>query len=268
MPVNPRRPSLADNSPERFVNRHSAVRVYPLGDDEPQDILQGWRLHEAPVEAGQDPAIAERQRSGAGLTSVARALRALSGRDTRPYECDGLALYRSLPPVVVLPETEEQVIAVLRLCKASTSPLWRAAPAQGCRAAPCRMRKAFCWAWQNSTESRESSLESATAVVEPGVRNLAISEAAAPYGLYYAPDPSSQIACSIGGNVAENSGGVHCLKYGLTVHNVLRVRMVTIDGDVVELGSEAPDCAGPGFAGGFHRFGRHAGHRHRSNGAG
>src|SRR5690606_11935143 len=85
---------------------------------------------------------------------------------------------------------------------------------------------------------------SCTAVVEPGVRNLAISEAAAPYGLYYAPDPSSQIACTIGGNVAENSGGVHCLKYGLTVHNVLRARVVTIDGDVVELGSDAPDSPG------------------------
>lgn len=86
--------------------------------------------------------------------------------------------------------------------------------------------------------------EAATAVVQPGVRNLAISEAAQPYGLYYAPDPSSQIACSIGGNIAENSGGVHCLKYGLTVHNVLRVRLVTIDGDIVELGSNAPDSPG------------------------
>jgi len=79
-----------------------------------------------------------------------------------------------------------------------------------------------------------------TACVQPGVRNLAISEAAAGHGLYYAPDPSSQIACTIGGNIAENSGGVHCLKYGLTMHNVLRVRMITIDGEVVELGSEAP----------------------------
>jgi len=83
-----------------------------------------------------------------------------------------------------------------------------------------------------------------TAVVQPGVRNLAISEAAAPYGLYYAPDPSSQIACTIGGNVAENSGGVHCLKYGLTVHNVLRVRVATIEGEIVELGSEALDAPG------------------------
>ncbi len=81
-----------------------------------------------------------------------------------------------------------------------------------------------------------------TAVVQPGVRNLAISEAAAPHGLYYAPDPSSQIACTIGGNIAENSGGVHCLKYGLTVHNVLRVRGVTIDGEIVEFGIAALDA--------------------------
>src|SRR2546427_4921945 len=82
------------------------------------------------------------------------------------------------------------------------------------------------------------------AVVQPGVRNAAMSEAAAPYGLYYAPDPSSQIACTIGGNVAENSGGVHCLKYGLTVHNVVRVRGFTMRGEAIELGSEAPDAPG------------------------
>jgi glycolate oxidase len=86
--------------------------------------------------------------------------------------------------------------------------------------------------------------EAGIAIVQPGVCNLAISEAAAPHGLYYAPDPSSQIACSIGGNVAENAGGVHCLKYGLTVHNVLRVRIVTGEGEVVELGSTAPDMPG------------------------
>src|SRR5690606_849948 len=86
--------------------------------------------------------------------------------------------------------------------------------------------------------------ESATAGVEPGVRNLAISDAASAVGLYYAPDPSSQIACSIGGNIAESSGGVHCLKYGLTVHNVLRVRTINMDGEVVEFGSEAPDSPG------------------------
>src|SRR5699024_805141 len=83
------------------------------------------------------------------------------------------------------------------------------------------------------------------AVVQPGVRNIQVSEAAAPYGLYYAPDPSSQIACTIGGNIAENAGGVHCLKYGLTVHNVLRIRAVTIEGEIIEFGSHALD--GPGY---------------------
>src|SRR5574343_234051 len=124
--------------------------------------------------------------------------------DLRPYECDGLTAYRELPLVVCLPETEGQVIDILRTCHDLGVP----------------------------------------AVVQPGVRNLAVSEAAAPFGLYYAPDPSSQIACTLGGNVAENSGGVHCLKYGLTVHNVLRVRVVSIEGEVFEIGSAATDSAG------------------------
>ena len=99
-------------------------------------------------------------------------------------------------------------------------------------------------AGQVEAHPRSSTRWRAPRVVQPGVRNLAISEAAAPHGLYYAPDPSSQIACTIGGNVAENSGGVHCLKYGLTVHNVLRVRVVTIDGEVVEFGNDALDAPG------------------------
>jgi len=143
--------------------------------------------------------------------AVARALRDfLPGRavlwqeeDTRPYECDGLTAYRSVPMVVALPETTDEVQRVLRL-----DPLAR------------------------------------VAVVQPGVRNAAISDMAAPFGLYYAPDPSSQIACTIGGNVAENSGGVHCLKYGLTVHNVLRVRGYAMDGEPVDFGGEALDTPG------------------------
>jgi glycolate oxidase len=91
---------------------------------------------------------------------------------------------------------------------------------------------------------KEIDLDNRVAVVEPGVTNLAVSVAVASDGFYYAPDPSTQIACTIGGNVAENSGGVHCLKYGLTVHNVLRVRMVTVEGEVIELGGEAPDAPG------------------------
>jgi glycolate oxidase len=164
--------------------------------------------------------------------------------DTRPYECDGLSLYRALPAVVALPETEEQVQAVMRICKRLNAPVVARGAGTGLSGGAMPHSQGVLLGLSKFNRIRRIDLASATAVVEPGVRNLAISEAAAPYGLYYAPDPSSQIACSIGGNVAENSGGVHCLKYGLTVHNVLRARVVTIDGDVVELGSEAPDAPG------------------------
>ncbi|HUH60770.1 MAG TPA: FAD-linked oxidase C-terminal domain-containing protein [Candidimonas sp.] len=164
--------------------------------------------------------------------------------DTRPYECDGLSLYRCLPPVVILPENEAQVIAVLQACKALNIPIVARGAGTGLSGGAMPHSQGILLGLAKLNQIKKIDLDSATAVVQPGVRNLAISEAAAAYGLYYAPDPSSQIACSIGGNIAENSGGVHCLKYGLTVHNVLRVRIVTIDGDVVELGSEAPDSPG------------------------
>lgn len=164
--------------------------------------------------------------------------------DTRPYECDGLSLYRCLPPVVILPEDEAQVIAILQACKALNIPIVARGAGTGLSGGAMPHSQGILLGLAKLNKIKKIDLDSATAVVQPGVRNLAISEAAADYGLYYAPDPSSQIACSIGGNIAENSGGVHCLKYGLTVHNVLRVRMVTIDGDVVELGSEAPDTPG------------------------
>ncbi|MBB5217433.1 FAD-linked oxidase C-terminal domain-containing protein [Parapusillimonas granuli] len=164
--------------------------------------------------------------------------------DTRPYECDGLSLYRALPPVVILPENEAQVVAVLRECKALNIPIVARGAGTGLSGGAMPHAQGVLMGLAKLNRIKSIDLDTATAVVEPGVRNLAISEAAAPYGLYYAPDPSSQIACTIGGNIAENSGGVHCLKYGLTVHNVLRVRVVTIDGDVVELGSGAPDTPG------------------------
>jgi len=164
--------------------------------------------------------------------------------DTVPYECDGLAAYRQVPDAVVLPETEEQVCAVLRLCHELGVPV--VPRGSGTSLSGGAMPIAGGLVLSLARFKRILSLDpySRTAVVQPGVRNLAISEAAAAHNLYYAPDPSSQIACSIGGNVAENSGGVHCLKYGLTVHNVLRVRAVTMEGDVVVFGSEAPDAPG------------------------
>ncbi|MFL9926981.1 FAD-linked oxidase C-terminal domain-containing protein [Herbaspirillum lusitanum] len=164
--------------------------------------------------------------------------------DTRPYECDGLAAYRQLPMVVVLPENEVQVIAALKACHALKVPLVPRGAGTGLSGGAMPIADGVVLSTAKLNKIIKLDKYSRTAVVQPGVRNLAISEASAAHGLYYAPDPSSQIACSIGGNVAENSGGVHCLKYGLTIHNVLRVRMVTIEGDVVELGGGALDAPG------------------------
>jgi glycolate oxidase len=164
--------------------------------------------------------------------------------DTVPYECDGLTAYRERPLVVVLPETEDQVAAVLKACHALQVPVVARGAGTGLSggAMPNAMGVTLSLAKFNRIIRIDP--RSRTAVVQAGVRNLAISEAAAPHGLYYAPDPSSQIACTIGGNVAENSGGVHCLKYGLTVHNVLQVRGFTVEGEPVSFGSTALDSPG------------------------
>jgi glycolate oxidase len=164
--------------------------------------------------------------------------------DTVPYECDGLTAYRQQPLVVVLPETEGQVAAVLKACHALKVPVVARGAGTGLSggALPHAMGVTLSLAKFNKIVQVDAY--SRTATVQCGVRNLAISEAAAPHGLYYAPDPSSQIACTIGGNVAENSGGVHCLKYGLTLHNVLRVRGYTVEGEPVEFGSLALDTPG------------------------
>ncbi len=164
--------------------------------------------------------------------------------DTRPYECDGLSAFRQLPMVVVLPETVEQVQALLKACRELDVPI--VARGAGTSLSGGSMPHASGIVLSMAKFNRILSIDPLARIarVQPGVRNLAISDAAAPHGLYYAPDPSSQIACTIGGNVAENSGGVHCLKYGLTVHNVLRVRALTIDGEFVEFGTEALDAPG------------------------
>ncbi len=164
--------------------------------------------------------------------------------ELRPFESDGLTAYRQVPGLVVLPETEQQVQAILRTCHEFNVPVVARGHGTGLSggALPHGQGVLLSLARLNSILFLDPLAR--TARVQPGVRNLAISDAAAASGLYYAPDPSSQIACSIGGNVAENSGGVHCLKYGLTVHNVLRVRMVTLEGEILELGSEALDSPG------------------------
>ncbi|AYH42361.1 FAD-linked oxidase C-terminal domain-containing protein [Azoarcus sp. DN11] len=164
--------------------------------------------------------------------------------DLRPYECDGLSAYRQLPMVVALPTTEAQVVAVLKVCSEMGVPVVARGAGTGLSGGALPHEFGVVLSLARFNRILHLDPHARTAVVQPGVRNLAISEAASPHGLYYAPDPSSQIACTIGGNVAENSGGVHCLKYGLTVHNVLRVRGVTIDGEVVEIGNHGLDAPG------------------------
>ena len=164
--------------------------------------------------------------------------------DTAPYECDGLTAYRASPMIVVLPEDERELAAVLKVCHALGVPLVPRGAGTGLSGGALPHRFGVTLSLAKFNRIRRLDALAGTATVQCGVRNLAISEAAAPHGLYYAPDPSSQIACTIGGNVAENSGGVHCLKYGLTVHNVLRVRGYGADGEPLEFGSEALDAPG------------------------
>ncbi|ANI18163.1 glycolate oxidase subunit GlcD [Pseudomonas citronellolis] len=165
--------------------------------------------------------------------------------DLRPYECDGLSAYRSTPMLVVLPEHVEQVQSLLRLCHRMQVPVVARGAGTGLSGGALPLEQGVLLVMARFKRILEVNPEGRYARVQPGVRNLAISLAAAPHGLYYAPDPSSQIACSIGGNVAENAGGVHCLKYGLTVHNLLKVEILTVDGERLTLGSDALDS--PGF---------------------
>jgi glycolate oxidase len=164
--------------------------------------------------------------------------------DTVPYECDGLSAYRERPLLVALPENEAQVAAVLRVCHQLKVPVVARGAGTGLSGGALPHASGVTLGLAKFKQILRIDPLARTATVQCGVRNLAISEAAAVHGLYYAPDPSSQIACTIGGNVAENSGGVHCLKYGLTLQNVLRVRGFTMDGEAVDFGSEALDAAG------------------------
>ena len=166
------------------------------------------------------------------------------GEDTRPYECDGLSAYRQLPMVVALPDSEAQVSRILKTCYQLNVPVVPRGAGTGLSGGALPMGDGVLLSLAKFNRIVAIDHAARTARVQPGVRNAAISEAVAHLGLYYAPDPSSQIACSIGGNVGENSGGVHCLKYGLTVNNVLRVRGFNIEGEEVEFGSEALDAPG------------------------
>jgi len=156
--------------------------------------------------------------------------------DLRPYECDGLSAYRRLPWMVVLPETIEQVQEVLREASRHEVPVVARGAGTGLSGGALPVDGGILLSMARFNSILEVDQANRTARVQPGVTNLAITEAASPFGLYYAPDPSSQIACSIGGNVAENAGGVHCLKYGLTVHNIVGLQFLTPDGELVTVG--------------------------------
>ena len=164
--------------------------------------------------------------------------------ELRPYECDALSAYRQLPLIAVLPETVEQVQHILRLCSARKVPVVARGAGTGLSGGALPLANGVLLSLAKFNRILDLDPVNRIARLQPGVRNLAISQAAAPHALYYAPDPSSQIACSIGGNVAENSGGVHCLKYGLTVHNILKLEVVTIDGELVTIGADALDSPG------------------------
>ena len=164
--------------------------------------------------------------------------------DTTPYECDGLTAYRQRPLLVALPETDAQVQAVLQVCHQLQVPVVARGAGTGLSGGAMPHKLGVTLSLAKFNKILKLDKFSRTAVVQCGVRNLAISEAAAPLGLYYAPDPSSQIACTIGGNVAENSGGVHCLKYGMTLHNVLKVKGFTMEGEPIEFGGDELDAAG------------------------
>ena len=185
-------------------------------------------------------------------TDILAALRELlpadsvlsSAEERRPYECDALTAFRHLPQVVALPRTESEVQAVLLACSRLGVPIVARGSGTGLSGGATPFESGVLLSLSRMNRILEIDPHGRTARLEPGVPNLQVSEAAGAYGLHYAPDPSSQVACSIGGNVAENSGGVHCLKYGVTTNHVLGMSGLLPDGEVVELGGKAPDSPG------------------------
>ena len=171
--------------------------------------------------------------------------RCLSSNEAmRPYECDGLSAYQQTPLIVVIPAAVDEVVKIVNICAEQSTPLVPRGSGTGLSGGALPLANGCLMSLAKMNKILSVDIENLTATLEPGVRNAAISDAVSEHGLYYAPDPSSQIACSIGGNVAENSGGLHCLKYGLTVHNVLEIKVVTIDGELLTIGSRAPDTSG------------------------
>jgi len=162
----------------------------------------------------------------------------------RAYECDALSAYRQLPCCVVMPERVDQVQAIMRLCHQENIPVVARGAGTGLSGGALPVADGLLLSLAKFNQILHLDPDQRIARVQPGVRNISVSDAAEKYGLFYAPDPSSQIACTIGGNVAENAGGVHCLKYGLTVHNILAVKLITVTGELLEIGGDTLDSAG------------------------
>jgi len=180
----------------------------------------------------------------AGLSGLPEQCILREEAQLRPYECDGLPAYRTLPWLVLIPETVEQVQMILRHCHRQQVPVVARGAGTGLSGGALPLENGVLLSLARFNRIVDIDADNRTARVQTGVTNLAISQAVKSLGLYYAPDPSSQIACSIGGNVAENAGGVHCLKYGLTVHNILALKVLTIDGELLEIGAQSLDAPG------------------------
>ena len=228
--LRPNETNETHGSNKRLGEKHSFEKLVCLGGDNLSGRCFGRMNHSA------------------GLRRLRRVLPAGSliteGAALKPYETDALTAIREMPWAVALPETEEQVRKVLAICRAEAIPVVPRGAGTGLSGGARPVRDGLVLGLSKLNRILQLDVENCVAVVQPGVRNLAVSEAAAPHGLYYAPDPSSQLACSIGGNVAENSGGVHCLKYGLTVHNVVGLRALTMDGETLNLGGKGFDYPG------------------------
>lgn len=209
-----------------------------------QNVLFGIEINRNPGHLCQNRLMNKKQLIAALLELVPEDLVLHSEEAQRPFECDGLSAYHRLPLVTVLPNTIEQVKAIVRLCHSRQIPLVARGAGTGLSGGALPDENGVLLSLAKFNKILDIDLDNHCARVEPGVRNLAISEAVADKGFYYAPDPSSQIACSIGGNVAENAGGVHCLKYGLTVHNIIGLKVITTEGELLTLGGKAFDSPG------------------------
>ena len=189
--------------------------------------------------------LARRDRIAAALSAIVPGEGVIAGeREMRPYESDGLTAYRQLPMLVVLPETTEQVSRVLKYCHAEGIKVVPRGAGTSLSGGALPLADGVLLGMAKFNRIREIDYDNRVAVVEPGVTNLAVTQAVEHAGFYYAPDPSSQIACTIGGNVAENSGGVHCLKYGMTTNNLLGCEMVLMTGEIVRIGGKQLDAGG------------------------